>query len=129
MPANIYIIEDHPLMQKMIKQFLSRLTSLTICGTAGSAQEALAQIPGDIDIALVDVSLPDMNGIMLVSELKALYPQLYCLMLSGHQESTYAQRALAAGASGYVTKGNPIELANAIEQVLAGDVYLSEGVR
>lgn len=70
-----------------------------------------------------------MNGIVLVTELKASHPRLRCLMLSGHQETTYAQRALAAGAQSYVAKGNPSELANAIEQVLAGDIYLSEGVR
>jgi DNA-binding NarL/FixJ family response regulator len=130
MQANIYIIEDHPLMQRMMCEFINRMPDFYVCGIAGTAQDALDQIPATgVDLALVDVSLPDMDGIHLVSELHAQQPALRCLMLSGHQEHSYVQRALAVGARGYIAKGNPRELVNAIHQVLKGEIYLSEALR
>lgn len=130
MAANIYIVEDHPLMQRMLREVVNRLPNLYVSGVAASAQEALEQIPPTgIDLVLVDVSLPDLNGIELVRALHAQQPALPCLMLSGHQESSYVQRALAAGARGYIAKGNPLELRDAIEHVLQGGTYLSESLR
>lgn len=130
MTANIYLIEDHPLMQRMISEFIKRMPDLQVCGMAATAQEALAQLPSlAADLVLVDVSLPDMDGIHLVSELLEQQPTLYCLMLSGHQEHSYVQRALAVGARGYLAKGNPLELINAIQRVLHGELYLSESLR
>jgi DNA-binding NarL/FixJ family response regulator len=130
MGTNIYIIEDHPLMQRMICEFLNRIPDLHVCGSASTAQEALNQLPmAAVDLALIDVSLPDMDGIHLVSELRAQQPTLRCLMLSGHQEQSYVQRALAVGACGYVAKGNPLELVNAIRHVLKGERYVSESLR
>ncbi len=130
MSKNIYIIEDHPLMQKMLREFLNRLSHLNVCGIATTGQEALEQLPtAGADLVLIDVSLPDMSGIDLLEELQTWHPVLPCLMLSGHQEAIYIQRALTAGAKGYVAKGHPLELADAIQQVLAGNVYLSETVR
>jgi len=125
--ANIYIVEDHPLMQRMTKELISRMTNLQVCGVAASAQEALTQLPAnEVALVLVDVSLPDMNGIELVQQLRAQYPELRCLMLSGHQEQSYVRRALAAGACGYIAKGNPFELRDAIAQVLQGEIDLSD---
>lgn len=130
MAANIYLIEDHPLMQRMMAEFINRMPDLQMCGMAATAQEALAQLPtATVDLVLVDVSLPDMDGIHLVSELHEQQPALRCLMLSGHQEQGYVQRALAAGARGYLAKGNPLELVNAIQRVLQGEIYLSESLR
>lgn len=130
MTANIYLIEDHPLMQRMISEFIKRMPDLQVCGMAATAQEALAQLPSlAADLVLVDVSLPDMDGIHLVSELLEQQPTLYCLMLSGHQEHSYVQRALAVGARGYLAKGDPLELINAIQRVLHGELYLSESLR
>lgn len=130
MTANIYLIEDHPLMQRMISEFIKRMPDLQVCGMAATAQEALAQLPSlAADLVLVDVSLPDMDGIHLVSELLEQQPTLYCLMLSGHQEHSYVQHALAVGARGYLAKGNPLELINAIQRVLHGELYLSESLR
>ncbi len=130
MKTNIYIVEDHPAMQQALRVYLRRLPDVSICGVAGSAQEALAALPAAAaDLVLVDVSLPDMSGIDLVEQLCRLRPTLRCLMLSGHQEAIHIQRALAAGARGYIIKGNSDELAPAIQQVLAGDIYLSEVMR
>ena len=130
MAANIYIIEDHPLMQRMMSEFINRMPDLQVCGIAATAQEALDQLPTTtVDLVLVDVSLPDMDGIHLVQALHAQQPTLVCLMLSGHQERSYVQRALAVGARGYLAKGNPSELVMAIHQVLKGEIYLSESLR
>lgn len=96
MRAEIYLIEDHPLMQRMTCEFINRMADLHVCGIAATAKEALDQLlTTHVDLALVDVSLPDMDGIQLVSELQRQQPALYCLMLSGHQEESYVKRALA----------------------------------
>lgn len=129
MGSNIYIVEDHPLMQRMTKELINRMTNLQVCGVAATAQEALAQLPAaEVALVLVDVSLPDMSGIDLVRQLRAQHPDLCCLMLSGHQEQSYVQRALAAGARGYIAKGNPFELRDAIAQVLQGKIYLTQAL-
>jgi len=117
-------------MQRMMGEFINRMPDLQVYGMVATAQEALEQIPATgVDLALIDVSLPDMDGIHLVSELLEQCPALVCLMLSGHQESSYVQRALAAGARGYLAKGNPLELVDAIRCVLNGEIYLSESLR
>ncbi|MCE7985328.1 MAG: DNA-binding response regulator [Caldilinea sp. CFX5] len=130
MQANIYLVEDHPLMLRMTAEFINRMPDLQVCGTAATAQEALTDLPtATVDLVLVDVSLPDMDGIQLVSALRSQQPALRCLMLSGHQEQSYVQRALAVGARGYIAKGNPLELIDAIRRVLKGDIYLSAALR
>ena len=130
MRAEIYLIEDHPLMQRMTCEFINRMADLHVCGIAATAKEALDQLlTTHVDLALVDVSLPDMDGIQLVSELQRQQPALYCLMLSGHQEESYVKRALAVGARGYIAKGNPLELIEAIRRALQGEIYMSESLR
>lgn len=126
MPSTIYIIEDHPLVQEMLGEFINQIPGLQVCGMASTAKQALAEIPTlAVDLVIIDVSLPDMDGIQLIGELRARQPDLRCLMLSGHQEQSYVQRALALGAAGYVAKGNPTEMVTAIHQVLNGEMYLS----
>lgn len=130
MQANIYLVEDHPLMLRMTSEFINRMPDLQVCGTAATAQDALTHLPtAAVDLVLVDVSLPDMDGIHLVSELRSRRPDLRCLMLSGHQEQSYVERALAVGACGYIAKGNPLELVDAIRRVLKGESYLSQALR
>lgn len=130
MQANIYLVEDHPLMLRMTTEFINRMPDLRVCGTAATAQAALTELPTTaVDLVLVDVFLPDMDGIHLVSELRRHRSTLRCLMLSGHQEQSYVQRALAVGARGYIAKGNPLELMDAIRRVLKGEIYLSEALR
>ncbi len=128
--TNIYIVEDHPIMQQTLHAHLRRFPDVTICGIADSAEEALIAIPeANAKLVIVDVSLPGMSGIELVGQLQQLQPDLCCLMLSGHQDMVYVKMALAAGACGYLEKGKPKELAVAIKQVLAGKIYLSESIR
>lgn len=123
----IYVVEDHPLMRDLLQAYLKSHGDYHVCGVAPSAEIAMDELEKlDPDLVIVDVSLPDMNGIDLVEELRARYPGLLCLMLSGHHDASYVERALLAGARGYIIKGNPTELFDAIETVLAGEVYVSQ---
>ena len=126
MPTSIYIVEDHEFMRRSLAQFIGGLPDLTVAGTAGSAKEALGQLgEAAVELVLIDTRLPDMNGIELVEELRKRWPRLRCLILSGHGETHYVERAMKAGAQGYVLKGNPNEIPEAIRRVLGGEVYIS----
>lgn len=125
--ASLMLVEDHAVMIETLSFLLARIQGLTVTATATSAEAALAQLPEvAVDLALIDVSLPQMSGIELVARLQEQHPDLLCLVLSGHDEPSYVQQALAAGARGYVQKDQPITLLDAIPRVLAGEVYLSQ---
>ena len=98
-----------------------------MCGSAGTVAKALSGIEtARPDLVIVDVSLPDGHGIELVKDLKALYPELRILMLSMHDESLYAERALRAGAGGYIMKQESTHsVLMAARQILRGKTYLS----
>lgn len=130
MPVRIFLVEDHPLMRRITSEYVGKLPDAEICGDASSAEEALLCLPASAaDLVLVDVSLPNMSGIDLVAEIVARWPSLRCLMLSAHTEVAYVERALTVGAKGYVTKGDPVALAEAVRCVSCGGTYVSEGVR
>ena len=106
-----------------------------ILGSAEAALEKLAHLesvagPDQLpDLVLIDLSLPSMSGLDLVAALQEAYPSLPCIMLSGYREPVYVQRALSAGARGYVVKDNLLAIIEAVQRVLDGEIYLSEGVR
>jgi DNA-binding NarL/FixJ family response regulator len=130
MAARIYIVEDHDRMRRMVVSFLSGKAGFECVGEAATAEEALeelAQFEDEtaVDLVLIDMSLPKMNGAELVSEIQQRWPALPCVVLSGHGEDAYVNRALEAGAQGYILKGDPYELKGAIEQVLRGERYKS----
>lgn len=130
MAANIYIVEDHPLMQRTMAEFLNRMPDFQISGVATTAQEALAQLPTTkTDLVLIDLALPDKNGIELLGLLQHVCPDLPCLMFSSYQDAIYVRQALTAGARGYLFKGEPMDLVKAIRQVLAGQRYVPEPLR
>lgn len=130
MPINLYIVEDHPFMRQMIWEFLTRVPYLRVSGMAATAHGALADLRNQpADLVLVDVALPDMDGIHFVNEARRRHPDLHCLMFSSHQEATYIERALKSGARGYVAKGEPAELLVAINCVMDGHIYLCEPAR
>ena len=131
MAHRIYIIEDHPVMRKMIRDLLTREADIDVCGTAASGEEALENFAAaEPDVALIDTSLPGMNGVDLMQEMLKRRPDLRCLMYSGHGNVLHVERALAAGAHGYVVKGDdPDELAEAIRSVVDNTVYLSKSLR
>jgi DNA-binding NarL/FixJ family response regulator len=130
MSCKLFVVEDHQLVREMLVEFLSDIQGWQVCGTAQSAEEALDLLDGlEVDLALIDVSLPGKSGIDLVEEIRLRWPHWPCLMLSGHAERRYVDAAFAAGARGYVVKGDADELADAIERVLEGETYVSASLR
>ena len=129
-PKRVYVVEDHPRMRELLREWIDELPGLVVCGAAESAETALRELETlHADLAVIDMSLPAMGGIELVAALRARHPQLRCLILSGHNEMSYVDRALAAGAHGYLLKGEPAEIGSAIAQVLTGERYLSANLR
>lgn len=116
-------------MRQMMQTFISDQPGFEVSGTVCTAEEALDALPDDADLVLVDISLPAMNGIDLIGQIQARWPELPCLVCSGHSEVTYVERALAAGARGYVAKGDPAELTEALQCMRRGEAYLSASLR
>lgn len=128
--ASILLVEDHPIFAKALLRVLRERGQLDVVGVAESAEEALQKIPDlDVDLVLVDVSLPMRSGISLVIALHAKYPEIPCVMLSGHLSQYYARSSLAAGARGYLVKDQTEEILEGIQRVLQGEIYVSEVVR
>jgi DNA-binding NarL/FixJ family response regulator len=128
--TSVFIVEDHKILRRVMTQLIQRTPSLRLCGTAASAEAALEQIPTcRPQLVLIDVSLPGMNGIELIRILHGKYPDLMLLAVSGHDESVYGAQAIAAGARGYVMKGEVEKIREAIRQVRNGHIYLSDTVR
>jgi DNA-binding NarL/FixJ family response regulator len=128
--SRIYLVEDHPLMRATLADYLSMAADVDLVGTAATAEDALAALDRDQpDLLLVDVSLPGMSGLSLVETVGERWPELACMILSGHAQPSQVERALKAGARGYILKGNPYEIPDAIRHVLAGGTYLSESLR
>lgn len=128
-PKCIVIVDDHPLFRKGLEQLInSSVNSFRICGEAGDAAEGMTVIRRlKPDLAIVDLSLPGANGIELIKNIRAEFPKLPVLILSMHDESLYALRALRAGAQGYVMKQEALEnVIVAIREVLGGKPYLSQ---
>jgi DNA-binding NarL/FixJ family response regulator len=127
----VFLVEDHPVTREGFAQLINYQPDLVVCGQAGTASKAITGIHSlKPDLAVVDISLAESNGIELIKQVRVLHPRLPVLVLSTHDEALYAQRALRAGARGYVMKQAPTsEVMNAIRQVLAGDLYLSEAMR
>lgn len=130
MTSSVYLVEDHPVIQRAMKALLEAEPDLVVCGIAGSAEEALKLMPtGSPDIVLIDVSLPGMSGLSLAEHLMERRPKFRTLMVTGHDDVHYARAALAAGANGYVLKDDPKEVIVAVRAVLAGEIYLSLKIR
>ena len=128
--TSILLVEDHAIYAKVLLRMLEERGQLNIVDIARSAEEALEKIPElEVDLVLVDVSLPQRSGISLVIALHAKYPELPCVMLSGHASQHYARSSLAAGARGYLVKDHANEILDGIQRVLQGEIYVSEVVR
>lgn len=99
---------------------------LEVCGVAGTASEALETLSGvSPDLILTDFSLPGINGIELIERLRLTMPEQRAAMLSGQADPACAEQALAAGARGYILKGDPEAMLDGIRQILAGTIYVS----
>jgi DNA-binding NarL/FixJ family response regulator len=128
--TTILLVEDHEIFAKALLRMLREKGHLDVAAVARSAEEALEKIPGlELDLVLVDVSLPNKSGINLVLSLQQKYPKLPCVMLSGHVSQHYARSSLAAGARGYLVKDHADEILDGIRRVLQGEIYVSEVVR
>lgn len=125
---NVFLIDDHAVVRNGLTQLINLTPDLHVSGEAATAEEALEKIQADRpDIALVDLTLGDMNGLELIKHLKSRHPQLPLLVLSMHDESFYAERCLRAGAKGYIMKKEAIEqVEHAVRQILDGKIYLSQ---
>src|SRR5438094_5908235 len=123
----IVIVDDHPLFRKGLEQLIHSDGAFAVCGEAGTAAEAMDVIRKlHTDMAIVDLSLPGANGIELIKNVRAEFPKLPILVLSMHDESLYAVRALRAGADGYVMKHEAMaNVIQAIREVFNGHPYLS----
>jgi DNA-binding NarL/FixJ family response regulator len=126
---NILIVDDHYMVRRGVMELLSQQPDLCVCGAVGSAEEALEVAERQpVDLAIVDISLGRIDGIMLTGMLKQKYPELVVLILSMHDEHLYGLRAQHAGASGFVAKQEAGEiLLDAIHQVLSGRMYFHSG--
>lgn len=121
------VVDDHPLFRSGLAGLLNQHPDLEVCGQADSAPLALDQMRKHRpDLAIIDVSLNGTNGIELVKLMRAEQPKLIILVLSMHDETLYALRALKAGARGYLMKGEAVEhVLHAVRQVLEGKLFVS----
>jgi DNA-binding NarL/FixJ family response regulator len=126
----VLIADDHSIVRQGLKQILSDTEDMVVAGEADDGVKALQMVrQGQWDVVLMDVSMPDRNGIDALKLIKKEYPRLPVLILSMHPEEHYAVRALKAGAAGYLTKQMaPEQLVHAIRQVAAGKKYVSAAV-
>jgi DNA-binding NarL/FixJ family response regulator len=127
-PVQVLLVEDHPMFRERLASVISKRGDMTVCGEANNAKDAAALVESlHPDIAIVDITLRESNGLDLLKDLKVRGFSLPVLVLSMHDETLYAERALRAGARGYITKNEAAaEVMAAIEQVLKGEVYLSD---
>jgi DNA-binding NarL/FixJ family response regulator len=126
----ILLIDDHPIMRHGLSQLIRAETDFEVCAEAASAEEGMKAIAeSKPDLAIVDLTLKDKHGLELIKDIKVMYPQVLVVVLSMHDESLYAERALRAGARGYVMKETASDtLVKAIRKVLAGSIYVSEAM-
>ena len=126
----ILLVDDHPLVREGLANLINQQPDLEVCGEAGNEPQALELIrnvqPG---VAIVDISLENGSGIELIKSIKALHPAVKVLVLSMHDELLYAERALRAGARGYIMKREAAtKIIQGIRSVQAGQLYTSEHI-
>jgi DNA-binding NarL/FixJ family response regulator len=123
----VVIVDDHPLFRERLSELINHELDMEVCGEAENAQQAIDLIRNTApDLAIVDITLKGSSGLELIKSIKALPIGVPVLVLSMHEESLYAERALRAGATGYITKHEAADnVLLAIRRVLAGEVYLS----
>lgn len=127
----IFLVEDHPITQAGLAALIGREEDLFICGEADNAPTALDQISKlRPSLVITDIALKTSNGIELMKNLMALCPEVPILVMSMHDESLYAERAIRAGARGYIMKREAADkVLPAIRAILNGDIYLSEQMK
>jgi DNA-binding NarL/FixJ family response regulator len=126
----VFIVDDHPLLRQGLALLINRENDLAVCGEAQEAQTAMHAIAQhQPDILIVDISLNGPDGLDLLKNIRNSYPGLPVLILSMHDEATYAERALRARANGYIMKQEATEkVLVAVRRILNGEVYLSDRI-
>jgi DNA-binding NarL/FixJ family response regulator len=127
-PTSIVLVDDHPIVRERLAEVLAREPGLVVCGEAESHRQALEVIAATgPDLAIIDLSLKNSHGLDLIKDLRSLYPHLLILVLSMHDGALHAERAIRAGAHGYITKQEATKkILLAIRKVLQGGMYLNE---
>jgi len=126
----VFLVDDHPLVREWLTNLINKRPDLRVCGEAGTAPEALQKI-GELqpDIAIVDLTLANGSGIELIKDIQTQHPKVAVLVLTMHDETVYALRALRAGARGYIMKAEATKkVIQAIRTVLEGKLYVSDRV-
>jgi DNA-binding NarL/FixJ family response regulator len=128
--SRVFIVDDHPLVREGLTNLINGQADLVVCGEAKDSAEAIKRIvKAQPEVALIDISLENESGLELVKHLGSQVPQVALIILSMHDEALYAERALRAGARGYVMKHETSKSVLAsIRRVLGGGVYVSEKV-
>jgi DNA-binding NarL/FixJ family response regulator len=129
--TRILIVDDHPIVRKGLAQLLNQERDFLVCGEALDHTGALAAIVEHApDFVIADLSLKNSDGLALVKDIHARWPQLPVLVLSMYDENVYAERVLRAGARGYVMKQEALEkVLDAVRRILSGEPYVSENVQ
>src|SRR6266403_3227017 len=128
--SRVFVVDDHPLVRDGLTNLINGQDDLVVCGEAKNSAQAIDRIiKTQPDVALIDISLENESGLELVKQLAAQFPQVALIILSMHDEGLYAERALRAGARGYVMKHETSSSVLAsIRRVLGGGVYISERI-
>lgn len=123
----VFLVDDHPAIREAVADTISQTMDMDMCGETGSSDEAFRLIEKKKpDIAIIDISLDDAHGLDLVQNVRAQYPDVKMIVFSMYDENVYAERAIRAGASGYLMKSEPTQtMLKAIRRVHEGEVYLS----
>jgi DNA-binding NarL/FixJ family response regulator len=126
----ILLVDDHPIVRQGLAQLIDGESDMVVCAETSDMRESrLAASATDPDLAVIDISLPDGNGVELIKEFRTRFPRMKCLALSMYNESMYAIRVLRAGGRGYLMKQEvPKKVITAIRQILGGRVYVNEPV-
>lgn len=127
----VFIVDDHPIVRQGLCSLLEAQPDLYVCGESDNAGEALRAVETSRpDVMIVDVSLKGTDGLELTKSVRAIDNEIPILIVSMHDEALYAERALRAGANGYVMKQQVSDkVVEAIRQVLRGDIYVSDDIR
>ena len=126
----LLIVDDHPMVLEGMKTLLSGIPSLEVMGTASNAFEAIAFLKTNpVDVAIVDISLPDISGIELTTKIKKEFPEVKVLAMSTFKEQSYVTEMLQRGALGYLVKSaSKEEIEEAIQNVSKGELFLGTGI-
>ncbi|HEV2310147.1 MAG TPA: response regulator transcription factor [Acidimicrobiia bacterium] len=128
--TRVFLLDDHEVVRRGLRDLLEAEDDLVVAGEAGTADEALRRIPATRpDVAVLDVRLPDGNGVEVCREVRARHPEVRCLMLTSFADDDALFQAILAGASGYVLKQvRGVDLVDAVRRVAAGEALLDPSV-